>query len=600
MVIRLCVIILLCSGGIHGDQKAVTSSAGSIIGFSGLSNFNGRGMGTKVWKYLGIPYAHPPIGERRFRKPVPVTNFLTAFKAFNFGPACPQNTFMASKWIPGETTYSEDCLTLNIFVPEVTSSNTSKLPVMIWIHGGAYAIGQSGIYSGENLAAFGDVIVVTMNYRLGPFGFLATHDDETKGNYGLWDQHLAIKWVHNNIGPFGGNAAEVTLFGESAGAASAVYHAMYPGNRGLIKRIISQSGSPDSAWAFQNLDDSARYTALIGKSLGCPDLTNTAAVVKCLRGKPFQDIINHSRVGALNETLFRPEFVPVIDNEIVSVDPLAAFGPDNTMPRMVRDYFSEIDVMTGINQGDGGFITSASLLPFLQKIKTSFPSKSSRDIVEDTIIPLILADRLGNTTATLNKVTAFLYKDWNKPFTENRTYLQELLDIASDHFFFIPSLFTARTHAKNTNSASTYLFQFSYHSSYTNSSDWIKGAQHGDEISYVFGFPAGTLKSAMKYPDHVTQQETTLSATVMTYWTNFAKSGNPNYPMSVVNSPMWPAYDLDHLRYIDFDTNVTLNTHMYATREAFWLHLARDLQNNAIPGGTSTDVFPPLPGIIIG
>ncbi|XP_021356319.1 cholinesterase 1-like [Mizuhopecten yessoensis] len=507
---------------------------------------------------------------------------------------------MASMWIPGETYYSEDCLTLNIFVPEATSPIGGKLPVMLWIHGGAYAIGQSAIYSGENLAAFGDVIVVTVNYRLGALGFLATHDDDVRGNYGLWDQHLAMQWVHNNIRSFGGNPEEVTLFGESAGAASTVYQAMYPGNRGLMKRIISESGSANSAWAFQSRDNSARYTTLLGKSLGCPNLTNTMAVVTCLRGKPFQDIIDHSRVGTLKETLFRTEFAPVVDNEIVFIDPLTAFGPGSYMPRPVRDFFSEIDVITGINKGDGEFITAASLLPYLQNMLTSYPSKKPIEILEETIFPLLLSDRLGNTTTTLNKVAVFLYKDWHQPYIQNQTYIHELLDLSSDHFFFIPSLFTARAHAENTNNASTYLFQFSHQSSYTKTSNWIQGAQHGDEIAYVFGFPAGTLKTAMKYPDQVTQQQMTLSTAVMTYWTNFAKTGNPNYPIAVDNSPVWPEYDLERLRFIDFDTNITISNHMYATREAFWLHLARDLQNNVISAGTSSHVIPPLPGIIIG
>ncbi|XP_069128554.1 neuroligin-4, X-linked-like [Argopecten irradians] len=598
MVVCLCLLFLVCVSGIHCDLKTVTSSVGSVRGFSGLSNFSGHG--TKVWKYLGIPYALPPVGDRRFKKPVPKPNFQTTFDGLNFGPACPQSSVMASMWIPGEPIFSEDCLTLNIFVPEVISSNNSKLPVMLWIHGGAYTIGQSGIYSGENLAAFGEVIVVTINYRLGPLGFLATHDDETKGNYGLWDQHLAIQWVHNNIGAFGGNPQEVTLFGESAGAASSVYQAMYPGNRGLFRRIISQSGSPNSAWAFQSRDNLAKYTIQMGRSLGCPDLITTAAVVTCLKGKSFQEIIDHSRVGTLKETLFRTEFAPVIDNEIVSFDSLAAFGPKNNMPQSVKEWFSEIDVMTGINRGDGAFITSASLLPFLQNIKAISPSKTHREVLEETVIPLILADRLGKTSVELSKVAAFLYNDWYQPFIRNRTYLHNLVDISSDHFFFMPSLFTARTHADISNSSSTYLFQFTHQSSYSNSSDLVKGAGHGDEIPYVFGFPEGTMKKAMKYPDHLNQDEVMLSSKVMTYWTNFAKTGNPNLPMTLTNSPAWPKYDIDQKRYIDFDTKSRVDTHMYATREAFWLHLAYDLMNDVTSAGTSTNVFPHYPGIFVG
>lgn len=519
----LALSLVLFSGTACGTQKTTRTPIGSIIGFQSASTLIGPENRTIVWTYLGIPYAQPPVGVRRFRKPVPMQSFQTSFKALHFGPACPQSSVMASMWLPGPANYSEDCLTLNIFSPEVTSMG--GLPVMIWIHGGAYVIGQSGIYSGENLAAFGDVIVVTINYRLGPFGFLATNDDDTKGNYGLWDQRLAIQWVHNNIGSFGGNPADVTLFGESAGGSSAVYQAMFPGNRGLFKRIIAESGSANSAWAFQSRENAAKYTAALAKALGCGDDPSVSSSVECLRTKPYQAIIQHDRVGTTKETLFRTEYGPVVDNEIVLVHPLTAFNSENRMPPAVKSFFSEIDVITGINNGDGGFITSASLLPYLQNKDQSLSSKTPYDILDEIIFPLVLADRLGNTSAALNSVATFVYSNWKESVVHNRTYLHKLLDLSSDHFFFMPSLFTARAHAQIAKRASTYLYQFSHHASYAPSSDWIPVAQHGDEIPYVFGFPAGTLQNAMRYPDHVNQVEVTLSRTVMTYWTNFAKTG---------------------------------------------------------------------------
>ncbi|KAK3098243.1 hypothetical protein FSP39_017561 [Pinctada imbricata] len=176
---------------------------------------------------------------------------------------------------------------------------------MIWLHGGAYVIGQSSIYSVENLVAYTNIIVVTLNYRLGPLGFLCTDDNTVSGNHGLWDQHLAIRWVHDNIASFGGDTQRVTLFGESAGGASAIYQAFYPPNNNLFQRLITESGVSLAPWAYGDKKKLGQYTRKLGEILGCKG-QNNSAIVECLRNKPYSELISKSRVGTPEEELFRP------------------------------------------------------------------------------------------------------------------------------------------------------------------------------------------------------------------------------------------------------------------------------------------------------
>jgi cholinesterase/neuroligin len=147
-----------------------------------------------------------------------------------------------------DTSYSEDCLYLNIYAPKKPEQG-EKLAVMVWFHGGGFIVGSADIYPADHLAVYGDVVVVTVNYRLTVFGFLSTGDEHAPGNYGLWDQRMALDWVNKNIEGFGGDPARVTIFGESAGAASVIYQGLYPDNRGLFQRVVAQSGSAGSWWA---------------------------------------------------------------------------------------------------------------------------------------------------------------------------------------------------------------------------------------------------------------------------------------------------------------------------------------------------------------
>jgi carboxylesterase type B len=174
--------------------------------------------GTTVFNFLNIPYAKAPFGNRRFAKPEPFGKWEGTLDATKLGKACiqPFDPFKETKYHG----FSEDCLQLNIYVPNNISVG-AKRSVMVWIHGGAYIFGSGTLYNGTMLAARGDVVVVTINYRLGIFGFLSFNETIARGNYGLWHQILALQWVQDNIEDYSGDPSSVTIFGESAGGFSA-------------------------------------------------------------------------------------------------------------------------------------------------------------------------------------------------------------------------------------------------------------------------------------------------------------------------------------------------------------------------------------------
>lgn len=510
-------LLVISVGIIAGLKIQINTKAGEIHGFVQKTTF--QNQSGSVVTFLGIPYAQPPIGNLRFRKPRPFTFFKHPFNASEYGPGCLQNKFLMSSWLPGRNYLSEDCLTLNIFQPN--NGRPGLKSVMIWIHGGAFQIGQSSIYSGENLAFIEDVIVVTMNYRLGPFGFLATEDPDALGNLGLWDQQLAIKWVKNNIGFFGGDNTKITLFGESAGGASTVFQAMYPGNRGLFARTISESGVAMSAWGYNSREKMLIYTKRMAANLQCPT-TNDSAMLDCMRKRSSQDIIDKSRVGTSLENLFRPEFVPAPDGEFISQYPPSVFSRPTLISHKTGAVFDNIDMAFVALTGDGTVVTGATMYPYVQKLKSD--KMTPDEVIEKVIIPQMLFDRFNMTSDQLAKTMAFIYTDWNQTLG-NKSYETKLLNLDTDYSFYIPIINTAIAHAQREVGKKTYLLGFERHSSFTKSLDYKPANLHADEIPYFFGFPNSVLRPFAMSRTNITADEIDTSRRLMTYIANFAKTG---------------------------------------------------------------------------
>ena len=247
-------------------------------------------------EYLGIPYAAPPVGALRWQPPQPAAPWHGIREATSFAPHCaqPGSPF-------GVASTSENCLYLNVYTP--AGARGRNLPVMVWIHGGALVVGESDDYNPAALVQHG-VIVVTINYRLGVFGFLADSAlagrlGGPSGNYGLMDQQAALRWVQRNIGGFGGDARNVTVFGESAGGLSTLAQLVSPGARGLFQRAIVESGSYDLTQA--SLAEAEAAGAAFAATVGCA--SNTAA---CLRSLPVSTILDNTSTPGTSPTWTGP------------------------------------------------------------------------------------------------------------------------------------------------------------------------------------------------------------------------------------------------------------------------------------------------------
>ncbi len=262
----------------------------------GRTTYNGlvlqaEGSKTPVYAFRGIYYAASPTDKNRFALPEPRRATIGDYDATKYGPLCPQDvTFTSNAFkIPLPVTdTNEDCLSLNIYTPNL-DSNRAPVTVMVWIHSGGFNIGGGCLFDGTALAAYQNVVVVTLNYRLGAFGFLSTGDNQARGNWGLHDQIMALGWVYDNIKKFGGNPKQITIFGDSSGAACVALHYLSPLSTGHFQRGIAQSGTAIAPWSV--MDQPRMWANALAEALVC-STDQSRKLIGCLRQKSVEKILN--------------------------------------------------------------------------------------------------------------------------------------------------------------------------------------------------------------------------------------------------------------------------------------------------------------------
>ncbi|XP_046580432.1 bile salt-activated lipase-like [Haliotis rubra] len=475
---------------------------------------------TPYHAFLGIPFAVPPTGSRRFKRPQPHPGFNHTFKAYKYGPACLQAlNLIGSNGVTG----NEDCLTLNVFTP-ASITDTSNIPVIVWIHGGGFIAGNAFTYDPSSIVANGQVIVVTIQYRLGPLGFLSTKDHVSAGNYGLWDQHLALQWVKKNIASFGGDINSITLMGESAGSASVAFQALYSGSKGLFQRTIMQSGSASSSWAYTR--NPLIYARQLAHKVNCSSQSDSASMIACLRTVSAKKLtaaswpMGNEPVTALVEFYF----VPTVDGVFVKDDPLVLI---NSQTYLKQVGLQNLDCMVSVVSSEGGLIQIVAKAADKQFHSSLSSSVENNRFYRNTFIPEILQLYFGTSSSDMTQAVAEVYA----PSQSHTVTLQAVMNTLGDAGMVAPVTLFARAHAKLTSSLKTgkktYMYVFDHIPSFIIGHG--KGMDHGEDLMYTFGLNKAYLAAMAKaFPYSITdpdQSEKKLAHTVMGLLTDFTRHG---------------------------------------------------------------------------
>ncbi len=458
----------------HGSRSALVVSLGD-------GQIRGKESG-RTDEYLGIPYAAPPIGPLRWRPPQPPASWHGIRPATRFAPHCPQPV-----GVFGRASTSEDCLYLNVFAP--AGHRDSRLPVMVWIHGGGFVGGESDDYNPSGLVANG-VIVVTINYRLGALGFLADaaladRPGGPTGDYGLMDQQAALRWVRANMSEFGGDPDNVTIFGESAGGQSVLLQLISPGARGLFARAIAESGG--YALSPVSLASAEAAGSAFAAKAGCASQT-----AQCLRSLPVTTILaDQDQSGASAN----------IDGLVLTEQPKAAFTTGN---------FNHVPVIDGSNHDEWRLFVALATFEGHPVTAANYQST------------------IASTLHVSGKIAAVIAVQY--PLTAYRSSALALSSLGTDAIFACPTLLLDDAMAQY---VPTYSYEFNDENAPAPypSPGFAYGATHASELQYLFGLPAASAGI-------LSAQQQQLAATMRHEWTSFARSGVP----SAARVPAWPRF----------------------------------------------------------
>ena len=382
---------------------------------------------------------------------------------------------------------------------------------MLWIHGGGFEVGEGTIYDASYLAARGDVIVVTINYRLGLFGFFSTEDKDFPGNYGLWDQVEAIKWTRKHIASFGGDPNRITIFGESAGAISVGYLVASPVADGLFQRAILESGGIFKEFAVNRQMKTKAVKAL--NYMGCLNGTHiTKDAINCLLRSDKMKILKAAEYVNAHSgqivAVYNSKIGPSIDGELIRAAPERMMKNTSSPESKV---FRSVDLLMGTNSADGGL-----LLGMLAGLQQSY-NFSILNGVPTSVLCQVIGKSLTDQYYKSNSKVAKSICDAYTNHAGEAEQARDIVNLAGDWIFGAPMKSILDLHVTSPKNTFQYLFSKEPSRRWTPLPPWFRGANHGDEIPYVFGLNhfVPTYSSA----------ELSLSHQIMRYWTNFAKTG---------------------------------------------------------------------------
>ncbi len=507
----LVAALVLTTAGYADNPLVVKTDKGKVEGVYTADQ--------QVRAFKGIPYAAPPVGDLRWQEPHPAAKWKDVLQATDFGHHCIQTSSYPDMIFhdPGQ---SEDCLTLNVWTP--AKSKKDKLPVMVWIYGGGYTGGgtSEARQDGQYLAHRG-VVVVSMNYRLGIFGFFALPElaaespHHSAGNYGLMDQAAAIQWVKRNIAAFGGDPNNLTIFGESAGAFSVSAQMASPLTKGLISKAIGESGGAlvSAGLRFPLLaDQETRDEAFAQRAFGTSRLSD-------LRKLSVDEILKGTKEYA-GESL---RFAPDIDGYFLP-EPVAQIYAEGKQ--------AHVPMLAGWNKDEA---RGAVILAKVQPTSESFKAEAEK--------------AFGDRADEFLK----LY-----PATTDAEAIQSAGDFVSDRFI-VYSTWRWLEAQVATGDAPVYRYRFDLGSPGDKFHPASIGAFHSDDIEYVFGTLDSRQEAVWRPEDRA------LSNQIQQYWTNFAKTGDPNG----AGLPKWPQYHAPDWMVMHLDATSEARPDMHRARYLF-------------------------------
>ncbi|KAL4097005.1 hypothetical protein QTP88_021850 [Uroleucon formosanum] len=471
-----------------------------------LKSRNGR----SYYSYTGIPYAKPPIGELRFKAPVPVKPWNGILDATKESNICIQQ---------GITDGQEDCLYLNIYSPK---TNEKSLPVIFWIHGGGFSWGhgRSGLY-GPDYLMDKDVILVTIHYRLGIFGFLSTEDDVISGNYGMKDQVMALRWVQENIIHFNGDPSQVTIFGGSSGGASTGLHMLSPMSKGLFHKAILQSGAPVCKWAVLPSGIPRKRAHAVATISGC-NFNTSEDILQCLKQVPAQYLLDfHTKLFTWkNHPLII--FNPVVENCNTGQEAFLCHHP-------IYDFHQEsfVPAIVGLNSAEGGLFV-ASLYNNTALIHPELRTDFNR------LISIMMNYNYYTESGNIDEIGEKVLKKYFpsggmvdhthinavKMFTDS-CFAECIIDMAFKLSSPVYSYFY------------NYQNEFSYNKKF-GSCETPLGVTHGDELNSIF-------KMNSLNPNDLNEKDLEVSKLVIDIWYKFVTSDNPTID-GLKNGIPWPKF----------------------------------------------------------
>lgn len=522
----LMLLLAACSDKAEGP--IVKTANGDVQGF----------IKEDVHLFYGIPYAAPPVGELRWQPPHPLTANWQGIRVATKAPSmCFQYMLYMQRGI-------EDCLYLNVATPDVKPAQAK--PVMVWFHGGGF-IGGDGLQGSplQRLAKRGDVVVVSMNYRVGAMGFLAhpalsaegkaqstdVNSDSgvfASGNYGLMDQQAALRWVRDNISAFGGDPHNVTIFGESAGGVSVCAHLASPLSAGLFKQAIAESGP--CMYDNPSLASAEKQGEYLATKLGC-ESEEHGNLLACMRSKKPEDILH----ALPNDPAFvfgEGEFGvwgPILDGRVLK---------DSIINSFANGSFNRVPVINGSNADEGSLMVMFSHEYRFKPLQASDYEKRIRYLV-------------GDNQSVIDQLKArYPLEKYDDPGAA-------LAELFGDGYMACNVLRASQDIAKWT---PLYAYTFAYPDAAFILPERRKlGAFHSAEMQFVFGSPMNWFKR------HFSGEEETLSGAMMDYWSQFAHNGNPNKN----GLKTWPLFSDDNQQMV-FDRKLSTSDAMKREACDFW------------------------------